>query len=100
VTRSGCAGQYSACFQDESIDEGWDFEVIKNDKGGACAGVTRFEDKFLIKAQPCDKKLFLGCQFTKDTYFGAQSEVRKKFYLLFPSTKLKLFHYFHCFHIR
>jgi len=69
MTKSGCVGQYSNCFE-EDTDKWVDYEIINNKLGGACVGATVYAKSFIAKALPCDYKLFLGCQSTNKTIPG------------------------------
>jgi len=73
-TKSGCAGQYSNCFEEEvDTSDDFQFEVVKNKGGGACVAVTRSFNGLIAKALPCDSKVFLACQIPQET---AQAPVR------------------------
>jgi len=74
LTKSGCVGQYTNCFKEDS--DGWStFTVITNKGGGACVGVTTDKSNFIAKALPCDSKLYLACQATNSTVPGEKNTV-------------------------
>jgi len=78
LTKSGCMGQYTNCFE-EDTDVGQDFEIITNKGGGACVSVTSSSFGFTAKAFPCDTKMLLACEATKNTIPGETFKV-----IIFP----------------
>jgi len=63
LTKSGCVGQYSNCFEEEAdLRDVFDFEVVTNKGGGACVAVSSSFNGLMAKALPCNSLVFLGCQ--------------------------------------
>jgi hypothetical protein len=69
MTKTGCSGQYSNCFGDDSnvTNDRLDVEIMENRVKGACVGVTAHPDGVLARTLGCETKLLLACQGRKNT---------------------------------
>jgi len=78
MTRSGCAGKYSVCFDEEEATPSGevDFEVITSKEGGACVAMIRAPEGVIAKTMFCKQKAVLACQSSKNTVDSLIDEVK------------------------
>jgi hypothetical protein len=62
VTKTGCAGQFTDCF-DKAYSIGFEGiqKILTSEFGGACVGVTLSNGNFIAQSMSCEKKNFLSC---------------------------------------
>lgn len=66
TTRSGCAGQFTNCFEETSEDD-FEEKIVASGKGGACVAVTTQSESLLAHSLGCDSLVLYACQSTKNT---------------------------------